>query len=149
VVTAPIAGTGAADHAGASTVPGPCSGSGGTGNGTGSGDAGDGDGDGGDYTPPEHRRGQLKMSDLPQSAEQAGIGGTVGVRYLVDTDGRVLTCAITRSSGNAELDATTCRLIQQRFRFAPSRDGRGRPVRAYVVESHSWDIQHVAADADD
>jgi len=149
VVVARVAGLGAADHAGASDVPGPGSGSGGIGNGTGSGGRGDGDGDGGDYTPPEQRKGRLKMSDLPASAEQAGIGGTVGVRYLVDTDGRVIDCAVTRSSGNADLDATTCRLIKQRFRFDPSRDDRGRPVRAWVVESHSWDIEHVAADADD
>jgi protein TonB len=89
------------------------------------------------------------MSDLPRSADEAGVGGTVGVRYLVDTAGRVVQCAITRSSGNAELDATACRLIMQRFRFYPSRDGSGRPVRAYVVENHSWDIEHIAADADE
>ena len=149
VVTAPMAGLGNADHAGASTIPGPGSGSGGLGNGTGSGDRGDGDGDGGDYIAPEWRKGRLKMSDLPRSAEEAGVGGSVGVRYLVDTNGRVIQCAVTRSSGNPELDATTCRLIKQRFRFDPSRDDHGRPVRAYVVENHSWDIEHIAADPDE
>jgi len=146
VVTAPLAGSGSADHAGASTVRGPGSGSGGIGNGTGSGGEGDGDGDGGDYLAPQQRKGRLKMSDLPRSADDAGVGGTVGVRYLVETNGRVSRCAVTRSSGNPELDATTCRLIQQRFRFDPSRDPQGRPVRAYVVENHSWDIERVPAD---
>ena len=40
--------------------------------------------------------------------------------------------------GNPELDAVTCRLIQQRYRFRPSLDPGGRPVRSQVVEDHSW-----------
>lgn len=140
VVVATIAGTGSADHAGASTMPGPGSGSGGIGNGTGSGGEGPGDGDGGDQIPPELRRGRLKDSDYPRAAGDAGVGGTVGVRYAVEIDGRVTHCTVTRSSGNDELDATTCRLIEQRFRYDPSRDAAGRPVRSLIVESHSWEV---------
>jgi protein TonB len=70
----------------------------------------------------------------------------VGVRYLVWTDGRVRDCEITRSSGSAELDATTCRLIEARFRFRPSRDARGRTVPAVIVENHSWMIRREPAE---
>ena len=149
VVTAPVAGIGSADHAGASTVPGPGSGSGGVGNGTGSGDEGDGDGDGGDYLAPVQRRGSLRISDLPRSVDEAGVGGTVGVRYRVETDGRVTHCSVTRSSGNADLDDTTCRLIERRFRFVPSTDPRGRPVPSYIVQNHSWEIDRVRSDEGD
>lgn len=150
VVVAPLAGIGSADHAGASTVPGPGSGSGGIGNGTGSGDEGSGDGDGGDDIPPRLRKGRLKDSDYPRAAGDAGIGGTVSVRYAVETDGRVTGCTVTRSSGNAALDETTCRLIEQRFRYAPSRDAHGRPVRSFIVENHSWEVHRDdAADSPD
>jgi protein TonB len=141
VVTAKVAGAGAAAASGNAAVVGPGTGSGGIGNGTGSGGAGDGDGDGGDETPPRLRKGRLKNSDYPSSAGEAGVEGTVSVRYLVGVDGRVSECEVTRSSGNAELDRTTCRLIEERFRYDPSRDAQGRPVPSLIVENHSWFIK--------
>lgn len=146
VVAAPIAGIGSAPSAGNADVIGPGTGSGGEGDGRGSGGEGDGSGDGGAETPPRQVRGELRDSDYPEGAAEAGVGGTVGVRYLVWTDGRVRECTITRSSGSAELDATTCRLIEQRFRFRPSRDERGRPVPARIVENHSWMLHREPAE---
>lgn len=140
VVTAPVADRGGAANAGAARAAGPGTGAGGQGNGRGAGGVGDGDGDGG--TPPELIRGRLKNSDYPDGAGEAGVQGTVGVRYLVGADGRVSECEITRSSGSRLLDDTTCRLITQRFRFSPSRDERGRPVASYIVENHEWVMQH-------
>ncbi len=67
-----------------------------------------------------------------------GAGGIVGVRYTVETDGRVTHCMVTRSSGNAVLDATTCRLIELRFRYRPWLDAAGRPVRSTVVHNQEW-----------
>ena len=143
VVVAPVAGTGAAPDAGAAAVVGPGTGAGGVGDGRGSGGAGDGDGGGGNdgYTPPRQTRGRLRNSDYPQVAGEAGVSGRVSVRYLVEENGAVTECEITRSSGNAELDQTTCRLIKERFKFRPSRDGRGNPVASYVVENHSWEVE--------
>lgn len=139
VVTAPVPADGAAANTGASNVPGPGTGSGGIGDGTGSGGAGDGDGGGWqDETPPRWRSGRLRDSDYPGDLGELGAGGTVSVRYVVRTDGRVDRCRVTRSSGHAELDAITCRLIEQRFRYRPSLDARGRPVEATIVEDHSW-----------
>ena len=62
----------------------------------------------------------------------------MSVRYRVGTDGRASDCVATRSSGSRALDDLTCRLIEQRFRFAPSRDRTGRAVRSIIVEDHSW-----------
>jgi protein TonB len=56
----------------------------------------------------------------------------------VDPDGRVGRCVIARSSGSAELDATTCRLVRQRYRFDPARDARGRAVPDLVGDRHLW-----------
>lgn len=132
---------------GAAPTPGPGTGAGGVGDGTGSGGWGDGDGGGGGAeTPPRWRRGRLKDSDYPGDAGENGFEGTVGVKYLVATDGRVPACEVTRSSGNRELDQTTCRLIRERFRFSPSRDARGRAVPSYIVENHSWVIEREPPD---
>ena len=128
---------------GSAPVRGPGTGAGGSGDGFGSGGRGDGDGSGGygDEIGPEFLRGRLSTGDLPESVFVTGFSGTVGVRYMVAVNGRVPTCEITRSSGNAAVDATTCRLIRERFRFRPSLDGRGRPVQSWIVENHSWEVE--------
>lgn len=138
IIAAPKASTGNDASSGAADVRGPGTGSGGIGDGTGSGGSGDGGGSGGEYTAPRWVRGSLRDSDYPRGLGEAGIQGTVAVRYVVNTDGRVSDCEVTGSSGSDILDDTTCRLIEQRFRFRPSRDDRGRPVRATIVENHSW-----------
>jgi periplasmic protein TonB len=144
---AEIAGLGSDRSAGAAEIAGPGTGSGGRGAGSGRGYGdGDGDGDGGDGVPPRRIRGRLRDSDYPASAWEAGIGGTVSVIYRVGVDGRVSDCAVTRSSGSGALDALTCRLIEQRFRFEPSRDPRGRPVTARIVEDHEWIVRDDPAD---
>jgi protein TonB len=141
LVAAPVANTGAAATQGASDLPGPGTGAGGYGTGFGSGGSGDGDGSGyEDETPPRWKKGRIKDSDYPRAAGESGAGGTVSVRYRIELDGRVTGCVITRSSGNAVLDETTCRLIEQRFRYDPSRDARGRPVISYIVRDNEWVI---------
>ncbi|MBW8852717.1 MAG: TonB family protein [Xanthomonadales bacterium] len=112
--------------------------------GTGSGGAGNGNGGGGgaggagDGTPPQRIGGGISDRDYPHELSDAGISGTVSVRYRVGIDGRARDCMVTRSSGSAALDAHTCALIERRFRFRPSRDADGRPVPSIIVENHSW-----------
>ncbi len=140
IAVAKTPGVGAASSQGASSQAGPGDGGGGNGN-------GDGDGDGGE-TPPEHRSGRIKDSDFPRAAFEAGRGGTVSVEYTVTSKGRATGCSVTRSSGNDELDRTTCRLIEERFRFSPSRDARGNAVDSTIVENHSWAVQHAERPSD-
>lgn len=137
VVAAPVAGPGANISAGASDRPGPGTGSGGSGTGTGSGGSGTGGG-GGIATRARLVSGRLVPEDYPRAAWRAGTGGTVIVRFIAGTDGRVRGCAVVRSSGNPELDATTCRLITLRFRYDPARDAEGRPVEADLGWKQVW-----------
>lgn len=131
--------TGAQSTSGAAPVAGPGTGAGGQGDGFGGGEGGDGDGAGDpDATPPRQIRGNIRDSDYPDDLSDAGIGGAVTVVFLVAVDGRVTECDVDRSSGSARLDALTCRLIRERFRFRPSRDGQGRPVPSLVRETHEW-----------
>jgi protein TonB len=139
ITAAPVAGIGSDPSQGAADVRGPGFGAGGYGDGRGSGGYGDGDGGGGGRgTPPRHLRGRLSDADYPRAALDMGADGTVGVRFTVSLDGRAVNCRITDSSGNRDLDFNTCRLIERRYRFEPSRDGRGRPVLADIVEDHTW-----------
>ncbi|HEX3422716.1 MAG TPA: TonB family protein [Sphingomicrobium sp.] len=82
--------------------------------------------------------GEIDPSDYPRDLRERGIGGRVGIVFTVGTDGRVTSCTVTRSSGVPELDALTCRLIQQRFRYRPSTDRYGRPIPDEVEGEHDW-----------
>ncbi|WP_082472939.1 TonB family protein [Sphingomonas sp. Leaf357] len=131
-------GVGNQATAGKANVIGPGTGSGGQGDGTGNGRSGDGDGDGGREIPPRQTKGEIGRGDWPFDIAEAGIGGKVSVRYLVTLSGRAANCVVTRSSGSRELDLLTCRLIEQRFRFKPSRDANNRPVESQIVQDHYW-----------
>jgi periplasmic protein TonB len=72
--------------------------------------------------------GELVARDFPRSGADERDGRFVIVRFAVGPDGRVANCRVAQSSGNPEVDAITCRLIEQRFRYRPARDGAGRPV---------------------
>ena len=120
-----------------SDTEGPGTGAGGLGVGLGSGGQGSGNGGGG--VRAQRVSGAISGErDYPRAARRAGIEGTVSVRFIVDTDGRATGCGVTRSSGHAALDETTCRLIEQRFRYRPARDGQGRLVPESVSRTFDW-----------
>ena len=136
---APVAGDGPAVSAGAARDPGEGTGAGGVGAGTGAGGLGSGTGGGGGVaTPARHLRGRIDDDDYPRAAYRERAGGSVTTRLTVGIDGRVTRCRVTRTSGNAELDATTCRLIESRFRYDPARDRAGNPVVSDVGWRQTW-----------
>ena len=115
------------------SVEGSGGGAGGSGNGNGSGD--DGIGDGG-VTPAQQVKGRLTRRDFPSALYRRGATVTLSSQFVVGTDGRVESCTITRSSGDADLDALVCRLIGERFVYRPARDGHGRPIREIETRDH-------------
>jgi len=127
----PIAPKAAPSGGGTRTGPALGSGAGG-----GTGGNGYGADDGG--SDLEHISGEIERSDYPPELGRAGIGGRISVTLTVEPNGRVSTCRITRSTGVPQLDALTCRLMQQRFRFRPSTDRYGRPIRDEVDWDHDW-----------
>lgn len=135
VPTAPHPGTGPDASAGATLHPGTGSGAGGSGSGTGAGGAGSGIGGG---SKAAWRSGTIRDSDYPRDAARANIGGEVEVRFTIDANGRASRCHVTRSSGTASLDATTCRLIEERFRFTPATNGAGEPVASSYGWRQNW-----------
>jgi protein TonB len=106
--------------------------------GAGGGTGGDGYGDDEGGTDLEQIAGEITSSDYPRALRDAGVGGHVKFTFTVEPNGRVGRCAVTRSSGVPELDALTCRLVQQRFIYRPSRDRYGRPIEDEVDGEHDW-----------
>lgn len=141
VVTAPAADMGSAPQTGASDQIGPGRGAGRYGNGLGGGGLGgdgDGTGDGEAVQGPRRTAGRMSYSDLPETALALGEEAAVTVVFAVEADGRVTGCRVDRASGRPAIDSLTCRLIEQRFRYRPALDRRGRPVRSHVRETHEW-----------
>lgn len=137
LVAAPVAGSGTSAQAGGTA----------TGKGTGA----EGDGNGAAGTPARLLRGAIRARDYPVAERRARIEGVVTVRFTVTPDGRATACRTMRSSGNGSLDATTCRLIEQRFRYAPARDAGGVPRAEERGWQQRWwiDAPATAPDNDD
>lgn len=131
-----VASTGTAAKSGASAA-GAGSGGGGQGTGTGSGGRGNGSG-GGVVRSAEKVAGELRTKDFPRSGANDRDGRFIVVRYFVGTDGRVKNCRVVQSSGSAEADAITCKLIEKRFRYRPAEDAAGNPVQDETGWKQWW-----------
>lgn len=138
VAAPPVPAEGVAPRAGAAETEGLGTGAGGQGAGLGAGGAGSGSG-GGVAVRARRIRGGINIRDYPRSAE--GATGSVTVHLDVSAQGRVTRCTVARSSGNAALDATTCRLAQARFRYAPARDREGRAVADVAGWRQDWWVE--------
>ena len=123
----------AAPPSGGGTGSGPAVGAGAGG---GAGGNGYGEDEGG--TDLEQIAGEITPNDYPRDLRQAGVGGRVRFVFKVEPNGRVGQCTVTHSSGVQELDALTCRLIQQRFVYRPSTDRYGHPIEDEVEGEHDW-----------
>jgi len=78
--------------------------------------------------------------DYPASALRAGEAGRVVAQLHVSSAGRVDDCRVSVSSGFADLDETTCRLLMRRSRYAPAEDASGQPVSAFSTQTVVWNI---------
>ena len=136
VAAAPQPGSGSDSSAGAASEAGPGSGAGGSGDGTGAGGSGSGTGGGGGKAVL--LSGRITDRDYPREASRDRKGGEVEVRFTIQPSGRVSQCRVTRSSGDASLDGTTCRLIEERFRFRPATNAAGEAVASQYGWRQSW-----------
>ncbi|HEY6868154.1 MAG TPA: energy transducer TonB [Novosphingobium sp.] len=79
-------------------------------------------------------------NDYPSRALREEREGTTGFRVTVGTDGKVIDCSITSSSGSPDLDAATCDNVRRRARFAPATDGDGNPTSGSYANRIRWVI---------
>lgn len=130
-----VASTGNASTSGAASS-GNGTGAGGAGNGTGAGGSGNGGGGG---SPLEHIGGNISSAkDYPKANRALRNGSAVTVQMTVGIDGRARNCRVVKPSPDAEADAITCRLIEQRFRFRPKTNAAGQPVEAEYRWQQRW-----------
>ncbi|WP_300397640.1 energy transducer TonB [uncultured Sphingobium sp.] len=80
----------------------------------------------------------LSDSDYPSRAQREERSGTAGFKLEIGTDGRVTNCTVTSSTGHADLDEATCRLIPRRARFKPAKDSNGNPVTDTYTGRITW-----------
>jgi periplasmic protein TonB len=122
---------------GSSNIIGSGTGAGGQGSGTGAGGGGNG---GGSAMAARAKliSGRISNKDYPKSAAKDKIGGTVTVYYNVLPSGRVSGCVVKQSSGNAALDETTCRLVEERFRYNPARGRNGEAISDKTGWRQTW-----------
>ena len=87
-------------------------------------------------------KGNLKALIVPDDYPASLVGkpapGPVSVLLTVGPNGRVVRCAILRSSGAAALDSATCRLMLSRARFAPAHDARGGTTEGGMAATIAW-----------
>lgn len=79
-------------------------------------------------------------NDYPSRALREEREGVTRFSVQVGADGRVTSCQVTGSSGHADLDDTTCKLIQRRARFRPATDGNGDPTSGSWSSAVRWEI---------
>lgn len=84
--------------------------------------------------------GVFSSDDYPSVAFDKEAGGSVGFALLIDEQGRVADCTVTRTSGVAALDAQSCATVKQRARFKPAIGRDGKPAKSSWQQRMTWRI---------
>jgi protein TonB len=84
--------------------------------------------------------GWLSPDDYPRAPLVDGVEGVAAYRLIVGTSGRVTACEVTRSTGNGQLDAATCKFIERRARFEAAKDETGAKVIGSYTGTVKWEI---------
>lgn len=80
----------------------------------------------------------FEFTDYPMKAFEKKAEGVTRFELLVAPDGAIADCAIVSSSGNAELDRTTCFLATKRVKFNPARGDSGTPMWGVYRSQALW-----------
>ncbi|MCG2842118.1 energy transducer TonB [Sandaracinobacter sp. RS1-74] len=132
---APAEGPDALSGAAARDLGGSAAGGAGIGSGLGKAGAATGGGGG---TRARRIAGNIVRADFPRTRSLQETGGSTTAHFEVGADGRARNCRVVGSSGHAERDRITCRLIEERFRYEPARDSRGNPVPDIAGWRQDW-----------
>jgi TonB family protein len=87
-------------------------------------------------------RSLFSADDYPAEALSRHQEGRGQFLLLIDENGKVAGCHVLVATGVPALDAMGCAVIQERGRFKPALDARGKPVRStYVTPPIQWRIR--------
>jgi len=87
---------------------------------------------------PARLRAAPAAFDYPPSALAARAQGTTVIRFVVGETGRVGTCSVARSSGNADLDTASCLMAINHLLYFPAIGPNGRPETEARTQSIDW-----------
>ena len=90
--------------------------------------------------PVPSSRNWITDADYPRRAIVDEAEGSVAYRLVVGTSGRVVSCELTRPSGNGALDDATCRLLSNRARFEAATDESGTKVLGTYTGIVTWQL---------
>ena len=90
--------------------------------------------------PPRLVSGSVTAEDWPAGPWFDRLDGAVLVSFVVDRDGSPRQVAVASSSGVADLDARSCELVAERFRYAPAVDARGETIEHPFEQRICWDL---------
>ncbi len=79
--------------------------------------------------------------DYPRKSRDQRIGHYVIIDLTIDTNGRATACRIVHPSPDAQADAITCALAQERFRFRPATDATGQAIAATYRWKQRWFVK--------
>jgi protein TonB len=113
-------------------------GQGGVGTGVGAGGTGSGLGSGGGGNTPGRLIRNLSSSDYLRLTAGRMAQGSAGLAIGVNTSGRVDSCRVEHSSGDAVIDSGLCPLVSARLRFDPARNARGQPIPYFTHYLATW-----------
>lgn len=113
-------------------------GQGGVGIGTGAGGAGSGAGSGSGGNTPARLVRNLSRSDYRRLTAGRMPQGSAGLAIGVDASGRVSSCRVEHSSGDAVIDAGLCPLVSVELRFDPARNSSGQPIPYFTHYLATW-----------
>lgn len=88
----------------------------------------------------------FSADDYPAAALQRRSEGTVEFRVIVDPQGMPTECIVESSSGDADLDETTCRIMLERARFTPARDEASNAVAGFYSSRIQWRMPETGGD---
>lgn len=78
--------------------------------------------------------------NYPADSLRRGEQGKVGFQLSFGPDGTLTGCAITQSSGFANLDSGTCDMLAKSAKIEPARDAEGRRVPSVRVGYIDWKL---------
>jgi len=76
--------------------------------------------------------------NYPIEAMKNGIEGSVSFEVDVDESGKPTDCQVTKSSGSAILDTTTCEVVKAKAQFAPAVGADSKPTRGHYRNIAVW-----------
>jgi TonB family protein len=92
----------------------------------------------------------------PAEAARLRQEGKVVMHLIISTEGTVIACTVTTSSGSPSLDAGACDTALHKVRYRPARNDAGQPVEStaelkirYVLPQDSPPAQSPEASAPD